>query len=139
MLYFLLQRDEHVLVVWTDSTESIIPTCADFDARLIKLLWRARPLPVPSSSSHTSNTPNTPNASRGEDGSAKDLRSHVDVEKQLAEEVIRRKKDRSWWSRSLSKPDDYEPREVALFAPVYDGLTAGLALVFVGNGISTSI
>ncbi|KAI0051592.1 hypothetical protein FA95DRAFT_1485075 [Auriscalpium vulgare] len=43
-------RDERVLVVWADSPESIIPTCGDFEERLIRLLWRARP-GVPSLSS----------------------------------------------------------------------------------------
>ncbi|KAI0087250.1 glycosyl transferase family group 2-domain-containing protein [Irpex rosettiformis] len=36
-------RDERVLVVWSDSIDSIIPTCNDFEERLIKLLWRSRP------------------------------------------------------------------------------------------------
>ena len=37
------QRDERVLVVWADGPDTIIPTCNDFEERLIKLLWRARP------------------------------------------------------------------------------------------------
>jgi hypothetical protein len=41
-----------VLIVWSDSLEAIIPTCADFDSRLIKLLWRARP-----QSTSATNTP----------------------------------------------------------------------------------
>ncbi|RPD65196.1 hypothetical protein L226DRAFT_456355 [Lentinus tigrinus ALCF2SS1-7] len=36
-------RDERVLVVWSDSIDTIIPTCQDFEERLIKLLWRSRP------------------------------------------------------------------------------------------------
>ena len=32
-----------MLVVWSHSLESIIPTCNDFEERLIKLLWRSRP------------------------------------------------------------------------------------------------
>ncbi|KAI0711643.1 glycosyl transferase family group 2-domain-containing protein [Earliella scabrosa] len=31
-------RDERVLVVWSDSIDAIIPTCRDFEERLIKLL-----------------------------------------------------------------------------------------------------
>jgi hypothetical protein len=42
-----------VLVVWADGPHTIIPTCNDFEERLIKLLWRARPgfgtTPTPSS------------------------------------------------------------------------------------------
>ncbi|EJF58996.1 hypothetical protein DICSQDRAFT_182230 [Dichomitus squalens LYAD-421 SS1] len=36
-------RDERVLVVWSDSIDTIIPICHDFEERLIKLLWRSRP------------------------------------------------------------------------------------------------
>lgn len=43
-------RDERVLVVWSDELDSIIPTCRDFEDRLIKLLWRSRPPPLSSSS-----------------------------------------------------------------------------------------
>jgi hypothetical protein len=48
------QRDERVLVVWADGPDTIIPTCNDFEERLIKLLWRARPGfgATPSASSH---------------------------------------------------------------------------------------
>ncbi|KAM5542549.1 hypothetical protein V8D89_004008 [Ganoderma adspersum] len=35
-------RDERVLVVWSDSIDTIVPTCHDFEDRLIKLLWRSR-------------------------------------------------------------------------------------------------
>lgn len=31
------------MIVWSDSIDSIIPTCRDFEERLIKLLWRSRP------------------------------------------------------------------------------------------------
>jgi len=43
-----------VLVVWADGPDTIIPTCNDFEERLIKLLWRARPGfgATPSASSH---------------------------------------------------------------------------------------
>lgn len=37
-----IQRDERVLVVWADGPDTIIPTCNDFEERLIKLLWRSR-------------------------------------------------------------------------------------------------
>lgn len=43
-----------MLVVWADGPDTIIPTCNDFEERLIKLLWRARPGfgATPSASSH---------------------------------------------------------------------------------------
>ncbi|GLB41071.1 putative glycosyltransferase family 2 protein [Lyophyllum shimeji] len=36
-------RDERVLIIWSDALDRIIPTCTDFEERLIKLLWRAQP------------------------------------------------------------------------------------------------
>lgn len=30
------------MVIWSESLERIVPTCHDFDERLIKLLWRSR-------------------------------------------------------------------------------------------------
>lgn len=57
--HFYQQRDERVLIVWSDSIDTIIPTCHDFEERLIKLLWRSRPnahhAPA-SSSSHPGST-----------------------------------------------------------------------------------
>ncbi|KDQ52886.1 hypothetical protein JAAARDRAFT_39833 [Jaapia argillacea MUCL 33604] len=44
-------RDERVLIIWSDSLDTIIPICKDFEERLIKLLWRSRPTAV-SASSH---------------------------------------------------------------------------------------
>lgn len=37
------QRDERVMVIWSNDIDTIIPTCRDFEERLIKLLWRSRP------------------------------------------------------------------------------------------------
>ena len=36
------QRDERVMVVWTYDLDSIIPTCRDFEEKLIKLVWNRR-------------------------------------------------------------------------------------------------
>ncbi|GJJ06073.1 hypothetical protein Clacol_000262 [Clathrus columnatus] len=41
-------RDERVLVVWEDRVTDIIPSCADFEERLVKLVWRER-IHLPSS------------------------------------------------------------------------------------------
>ena len=41
-------RDERVMVIWSESIDRIVPLCADFEERLIKLLWRSRPLAPPS-------------------------------------------------------------------------------------------
>jgi hypothetical protein len=33
------QRDERVLVAWSDNLETIIPLCRDFEGKLTKLIW----------------------------------------------------------------------------------------------------
>jgi hypothetical protein len=37
-----LQRDERVLVVWSDNLDGIVPLCRDFESHLIKLVWSHR-------------------------------------------------------------------------------------------------
>src|SRR6267378_2672400 len=32
------------MVIWSESLDRIIPLCQDFEDRLIKLLWRSRPI-----------------------------------------------------------------------------------------------
>ena len=45
----ILQRDERVLVVWAYNLDDVIPTCRDFEDKLIKLVWSRRATLVPSS------------------------------------------------------------------------------------------
>ena len=45
------------MVIWSESLDRIIPICQDFEERLIKLLWRARPV-VPT----TTNSSGSPSA-----------------------------------------------------------------------------
>lgn len=61
---FGVQRDERVLVVWSDSIDTIIPTCHDFEERLIKLLWRSRPGAFPGS--HPTSSTSHPASVSGE-------------------------------------------------------------------------
>jgi hypothetical protein len=42
-----------VMVIWSESLDRIIPLCQEFEERLIKLLWRSRPLINSSSASST--------------------------------------------------------------------------------------
>ncbi|KAJ7850100.1 glycosyl transferase family group 2-domain-containing protein [Mycena leptocephala] len=35
-------RDERVLIVWSDDIDNIVPLCADFEEKLMKLVWRSR-------------------------------------------------------------------------------------------------
>ncbi|EIN05530.1 hypothetical protein PUNSTDRAFT_122407 [Punctularia strigosozonata HHB-11173 SS5] len=162
-------RDERVLIVWSDSLDQIIPTCHDFEERLIKLLWRSRPhaLGVPSASSHHNsvdgsvsghslsglNAAQAPTPSRrgtlGYMGSA--MGSSVslglgDPEKSagLGEKRTITKTKRTWYGRKRTvvvevDEEDLGPEErpARLFSPFYNGIAAGLALVFMGNGVAT--
>ncbi|KAJ7650952.1 glycosyl transferase family group 2-domain-containing protein [Roridomyces roridus] len=142
-------RDERVLVVWSDSLDGIIPTCQDFEDRLIKLLWRSRPTVSSSVSgmgsmggsvmSHSS-LPTRPSASQG---------LH-DPEKPMQEGDQLRTKERvrrNWYGKKVGVTTttvaaDIEAglrdrRAPKLYAPIYNGLAAGLAFVFIGNGVKT--
>ncbi|KAI0086871.1 glycosyl transferase family group 2-domain-containing protein [Irpex rosettiformis] len=44
-------RDERVLVVWAYNLDDVIPTCRDFEDKLIKLVWSRRATLVPTSTS----------------------------------------------------------------------------------------
>ena len=42
-----------MMVIWSESLDRIVPLCQEFEERLIKLLWRSRPLANSSSASST--------------------------------------------------------------------------------------
>ncbi|KAI0251039.1 glycosyl transferase family group 2-domain-containing protein [Lactifluus subvellereus] len=149
-------RDERVLVVWADGPDTIIPTCNDFEERLIKLLWRARPGFGTSSSSYADSVSTTPRASEalsehrvpfGRSTPAPDA-TREGVEKALAEASTEPPTTKRRWygrvveeKRFLASGDEpelgYGPekRPPILYAPLYNGLAAGLSLFFVGNGV----
>ncbi|KAG6333925.1 hypothetical protein ID866_5165 [Astraeus odoratus] len=135
-------RDERVLVVWSDSLDTIVPIARDFEDRLIRLLWRNRPFVSPAQST----PPSAPGSVSGH--------SHAHLaDAQLSEksptsapspaQPREQKSRRTWYGRrvSISEGGDVEKgvkrthRSTVLFAPVYNGLAAGLAVVFMGNGI----
>lgn len=201
-------RDERVMVIWSESIDRIVPLCADFEERLIKLLWRSRPLAPPSvksggqaSSSYNGHsdvttaegvTPamegfgllagrvhspsvNATLRSKGLFGelgrvATDDLPPLPPNEK--GKNSTRPKKHvvkRTWYGakKVIEVPDDqaYEmgvdssdpekaaqsagewydqqesskrtKRPVKMYAPIYNGLAAGLALFFIGNGLRT--
>ncbi|KAI0300105.1 glycosyl transferase family group 2-domain-containing protein [Multifurca ochricompacta] len=119
-------RDERVLVVWADGPDTIIPNCNDFEERLIKLLWRARPgfgtTPPPSSSHPTSYADSTSAHSllapfyqrerERERGSAPSSERH-DVEKAFANPSIEpplvRTVKRRWYGKRVVVQDHQFP------------------------------
>jgi hypothetical protein len=159
------QRDERVLVVWADGPDTIIPTCNDFEERLIKLLWRARPgFGATPSSSHPASyadsasghsligitargsaAPSVQRVPVGRSTPGADT-TKEDVEKAFAKvssepQVVRAVK-RRWYGkrvvvqekrfpRASDEPEpEYGPekRPVMLYAPLYNGIAAGLSL-----------
>jgi len=142
-----------VLVVWSPSVESIIPTCHDFEDRLIKLLWRSRP-PVASpdgagsasnSVSGHSTQPNPfqtltvsryssvfgifpPAPSPGPTDTSPTPRSG---DPEIGVLVPKTKTKRTWYGKKYTidvDPDAPIPRPTVIYACVYNGLAAGLSL-----------
>ncbi|KAJ7040766.1 glycosyl transferase family group 2-domain-containing protein [Mycena alexandri] len=144
-------RDERVLVVWSESLDAIIPTCQDFEDRLIKLLWRSRPTGPTSNPgslagsvlSHSS-MPARPSERLRPYGAEKlDGRGPSEEGGQLTKTRVRR----NWYGKKVgvtttSVSADVEAglrdrRAAKLYAPIYNGLAAGLSFVFIGSGIKT--
>jgi hypothetical protein len=148
-----------VLVVWSESLDAIIPTCQDFEDRLIKLLWRSRPTGPASSNpgslagsvfSHSSlparpSGPYDPEKPIPVNSSATARLNPSDEndEKLRTKTKVRR----NWYGRKVgvtttSIAPDVESglrdrREAKLYAPIYNGLAAGLSFVFIGQGVKT--
>ncbi|KAJ7472250.1 glycosyl transferase family group 2-domain-containing protein [Mycena galericulata] len=144
-------RDERVLVVWSESLDAIIPTCQDFEDRLIKLLWRSRPTGSSNVGSLAGSVLSHSSVPTRQSG---DARALYDPEKPNApsdddSEKLRTKARvrRNWYGKKVGVTTttvgaDIESglrdrREAKLYAPVYNGLAAGLAFVFIGSGVKT--
>ncbi|KAH9479119.1 hypothetical protein JR316_0007698 [Psilocybe cubensis] len=221
-------RDERVMVIWSESLDRIIPICQDFEERLIKLLWRSRPIaPSTSSSAHgnvggsggiagsttgsiadhsqgsaeglapnggavrgSASASRPPSVTGRAPGSVRALKGLYgvqgrDYEDELADaaekaaaaaaggtdkeasssvraahagRARKQRYRRTWYGRKVPLPSVYsadaddgdddedrdmegfrgeERRPVRLYAPLYNGLAAGIALVFVGNSFRT--
>ncbi|KAG6873721.1 hypothetical protein C0995_012187 [Termitomyces sp. Mi166 len=171
-------RDERVLVIWSDVLDRIVPTCTDFEDRLIKLLWRVQPVPsiAPSTVSHPHSPSLTHSLSHHDINSARssievlasppkrNSLASVPASSPLARPAptSRKKFKRTWYGRKvqvpLEEPEDgsipmdekgvveqededskwneaKQTRRTMLLAPLYNGLAAGLSLIFIGNGI----
>ncbi|KAH0828624.1 glycosyl transferase family group 2-domain-containing protein [Lanmaoa asiatica] len=130
-------RDERVLVVWSDSLDTIIPIARDFEDRLIRLLWRNRP---PLTSSMISSAPPSISGHSHLVGTPQVNEKHVESESPSPSPPRFR---RTWYGRKVPmspsecEKADREPsqRTTVLYASVYNGFAAGLAAVFMGNGI----
>ena len=152
--------------MWADGPDTIIPTCNDFEERLIKLLWRARPGFGTPSSSHPasyadSNSAHSLIGVTGRGSAAPSERrvpvgrstpaadaSKEDVEKAFAKaaeepQIVRTVKRRWYGKRVVIEEQQFpdvedeserglgygpEKRPAMLYAPLYNGLAAGLAI-----------
>ena len=142
-----IQRDERVLVVWSDNLHSIIPQCLEFEEHLIKLVWTQRhSLMALDIGPSIPTTPAAASASTSLANSASDVQLNEKPKEQesvpapfpAAESNAKPISGGSLWgwrigSRAKRAPAarDFEhggasSRPTRYFAPVYGGL--GLAL-----------
>ncbi|KAI0688232.1 glycosyl transferase family group 2-domain-containing protein [Cytidiella melzeri] len=150
-------RDERVLVVWAYNLDNIIPTCRDFEDKLIKLVWAQRAalssfttasLPytasaVPSNVNSDDNLAEKPSTSQVID--EKEMEAKIEEKKQSS----KRDKKRSCklgLGYFVSSKKDVEKsgdgptkRPMRFLAPIYGGLAAALSFYFIGSGISVMI
>ena len=130
------QRDERVLVVWSDSLDTIVPIARDFEDRLIRLLWRNRP-PQSSPSVPSSVPPSVPESLSGH--SHAHLAGSVPLSEKASPLAAAQPREvsykRTWFGRKIpisvldeEKAVKAAPRPTMLFAPAYNGLAAGLAV-----------
>lgn len=125
-----LQRDERVLVVWSDSLDTIIPIARDFEDRLIRLLWRNRPLLTSSMIS----TPSAPASTSGHSNFGTPREQEKQIESESPSPTPSQSR-RTWYGRKVPvSPSECEKVEqeptqriTMLYAPFYNGLAAGLS------------
>ncbi|PPQ88373.1 hypothetical protein CVT25_002119 [Psilocybe cyanescens] len=151
-------RDEHVLVVWSDDLDTIVPLCSEFEEKLMKLVWRSRHATSPSIITSASNSSPPSTAASNVNLNEKTTRSSVTVpDAAIVTAALAEKeasatapapasppKKKSWgWKLSSKKspPASSDPeksasqaRPIRLFAPIYGGLGLGLSVFFVGSG-----
>ena len=120
------QRDERVLVVWSDTVNDIISSVLDIEARLLKLVWKERPgaaSPGPlnrasvfGSQSHTSLT----NKKAGDiELLEKGPTGSIDVPSPDTLSVTKEKE--------LEEGLKVTPRPTRILAPIYIGLATALS------------
>lgn len=127
-----------MLVLWTNDLDSIIPLCRDFEARLIKLVWRIRgTISVPPSELSSSSSPSDDDlAEKSKEALAEPIavvdKGHADRDAK-AKKTISLWKLFSWRSTRAEHEQDMElatpeQRRTKLIAPFYNGLGCALAI-----------
>ncbi|KAI0631810.1 glycosyl transferase family group 2-domain-containing protein [Trametes polyzona] len=135
-------RDERVLVVWSYNLDSIIPTCRDFEDKLIKLVWKRRSAFASlASSAAPSTTPSDVNLTeKSETALVTEKEVPAPAPKSKAAPPKKRSCGLGYWKADASDlektAEGPSARPMRMFAPVYCGLGAALSLFFVGSGVS---
>ncbi|KAH9946763.1 glycosyl transferase family group 2-domain-containing protein [Amylocystis lapponica] len=136
-------RDERVLVVWSNNLDTIIPTCRDFEDKLIQLVWKRRSM----FSLLGSGVPSTTGSNENLNEKTKVVIDEKEVAALVNGKDKPRKKGRScgwnifhYW---VSDKHDVEKnaegpslRPIRLFAPVYGGFGAAMSIFFIASGIA---
>ncbi|KAL0568000.1 hypothetical protein V5O48_013993 [Marasmius crinis-equi] len=139
-------RDERVLVVWSDNLDNIVELCSEFEAKLIKLVWRSRSLPSSASVLTSGSASIAPSSSPSDINlTGKGLAQLGDSTTTAAPKETAKKSRWNWsWKLQKKKPlasTDVEKgtkqaRPMRLYAPFYGGFGAALSIFFVGSGLS---
>ncbi|EJF59432.1 hypothetical protein DICSQDRAFT_108818 [Dichomitus squalens LYAD-421 SS1] len=135
-------RDERVMVVWTYDLDSIIPTCRDFEEKLIKLVWTRRSAfaSLASSAAPSTVASNVNLTEKTVEATSEKPGAVVPAPKELKAPKKRGCNIFGYWKANASDvektADGPSARPMRMFAPVYCGLGAGLSLFFIGSGVS---
>lgn len=129
-----VQRDERVMVVWTDDFDTIIPLAREFEEKLIKLVWKNRLVFSAPNSAHQSLAATSSDVGLNE-------KTGSDSPEPTARDKSPKKTKWSFsWKLSSKKSaspksEDPEkgipeciPRRMRYFAPFYNGLGCALSL-----------
>ena len=151
ILVHSLQRDERVLIVWSDELDQIIPLSNEFEEKIMKHVWRTRTHEQTPSLLTSASNSSYPSATASNVNLAEKPRGSVTVAEAAAATAVLAEREKTtvstspakkfWgWGWKLSseksskgasdpeKASSRQARPIRLFAPLYGGLGSGLAL-----------
>ncbi|KZV85043.1 hypothetical protein EXIGLDRAFT_775927 [Exidia glandulosa HHB12029] len=142
-------RDERVMIIWSDRIDDIIEEAQAFDAKLIKLVWKARPGVSSTGLPHSPSvggfaSMNQSTASLGRVGQGSRLGHVHGLPQSVLDEVPQEPEKEKLASSHGEDGRDLEAlkpaqRPTRIFAAIYNGISSGLAIFFVGNGVKTLV
>ena len=132
------------MVIWSDRIDDIIEDAQAFEAKLIKLVWKSRPTASTASGGNPLNSPsgqfasmNQSTASLGRVGQGSRL-GHVHGLPQSVLDEVPQEPEKEKLASTPGEERDVEalkptPRPTRIFAAIYNGISSGLAIFFVGS------